>query len=355
MTGSTNSGKPVNPVRTLNPVNVGLIGYGQWGPNFARNLRRIEGCRLAVCCDLRNERLAEARATYPGIETCSDYDELLRDDGIDAVVIASSAETHFELARDALLGGKHVLVEKPLTLSAETGRELVDVARRQGKVLMAGHLLIYHPAVAYLKARLDEGTLGDVQYLYSQRLNLGRLRRDETVLWSLAPHDVSVILHLLGDKPLIEVAASGESYVREGIQDVVFVSMRFADKVMAHVHVSWLDPHKVRRLTIVAGKKMAVFDDMEPSGKIRIFDRGVEEAAQAAPYGEHLTLRFGDILIPSLEEKEPLRIECEHFIDCIRNGTAPLSDGESGLRVVKVLEAAQRSLETGGRPVSIET
>jgi predicted dehydrogenase len=334
-------------------VNVGVIGYGYWGPNLVRNFNQIKASNLIACCDLAEEKIAKIKQLYPKVKVTNDYDMVIKNPDIEAIVVASTAATHYELAKKALKANKHVFVEKPLALNSREASELVKLAKESKRVLMVGHLLKYHPAINYIKNYIESGGLGRIQYLYSQRLNLGKLRKDENALWSLAPHDISVILYLLGDKEPIEVAARGESYIQSGIEDVVFCSLHFDNRVMAHIHISWLDPHKIRKLTIVGSKKMAVFDDMQSSEKVRIFDKGVETNGDYRSYGEDLALRFGDIIIPSIKMEEPLRIECEHFISCILNGQKPISDGEDGLRVVKVLEAAQKSLESGGQPVKI--
>lgn len=334
-------------------VNIGVIGYGYWGPNLVRNFAQMPESNLVACCDLNQDNLKKVKSLYPEIEVTQDIDSFLSNPLIDAVVIASSAVTHYEIAKKALLANKHVMVEKPLTLSSDTARDLINIAEKAGRILMVGHLLEYHPAVIYIKGLVDSGELGDIQYLYTQRLNLGQVRRDENALWSLAPHDISIIFYLLSGKEPVEVSARGESYITDGVEDVVFCSISCTDKVMAHIHVSWLDPHKIRKLTVVGNKKMAVFDDMESSEKVRIYDKGVGANPGYTPYGQDLTLRFGDITIPSIRMREPLRAECEHFIESIETGRPPRSDGYDGLRVVKVLEAAQASLKSGGKPIKI--
>ncbi len=335
-------------------VNVAVIGYGYWGPNLVRNFSRISSANLIACCDLAEENLQKIKQLYPSVKTTRDYAEILNDSNTDAVVIATSASTHYDLAKQALMYDKHVYVEKPLTLDSVTSSELVDLAEKKNKILMVGHLLEYHPAIRKVKSYVESGEMGEVYYLYSQRLNLGKVRRDENALWSLAPHDISVILYLLDMEP-VEVTTRGESYLRDGIEDVVFCSLHFSNSVMAHMQISWLDPHKIRKLTIVGSKKMVVFDDMESAEKIKIYDKGVEGLGgqDYKSYGEDLTLRFGDIVIPSIKMEEPLRTECLHFIECIEEGKKPLSDGHDGLRVVKVLEAAQKSLKSGGCPIKI--
>ena len=255
------------------------------------------------------------------------------------------------MARQALERGKHVYVEKPMTLSTEHAEHLVALAEEHQRTLMVGHLLEYHPAVQLLRNLVQTGDLGEVYYLYSQRVNLGIVRRDENALWSLAPHDISVILHLLDQKPTT-VSARGASYLQPELEDVVFANLHFADGKMAQLQVSWLDPHKIRRLTVVGSRKMAVFDDVESAEKVRIYDKSAERPDYDS-YGESINLRFGDVVIPRLEMSEPLKLECEHFAACVREGKTPLSDGRDGLRVVRVLEAAQASLSQNGAPVEL--
>jgi predicted dehydrogenase len=303
-------------------------------------------------CDQDKAALDKLRPSVPEVEFVTDFGVVLGSPEVDAVVVATHAASHFSLAKEALERGKHVFVEKPLTLSAKDAQELLETSVRLKKVLMVGHLLRYHPAVGLLKRYIDRGDLGEVLYAYSSRVNLGKVRQDENALWSFAPHDVAVILHLIGVKPL-SVSAVGQSYVRPGVEDVVFMTILFEGNRMAHVHVSWLDPHKIRKLTVVGNKKMAVFDDMEASEKIRIYDKGVDYSPDYKSYTEAVSLRVGDILIPRVDMKEPLRIECEHFIDCIAQGKTPLTGAEEGLAVVKVLEAAQKSLLQSGTLVRI--
>ena len=272
---------------------------------------------------------------------------------IDAVAIATPAVTHFELAKRAIESGKDVFVEKPMTLTYEHAVELVEAAEAAKRILMVGHLLEYHAAVDKMKELLDAGELGDPYYLYSERLNLGRIRSDENALWSLAPHDISIILYLLGEEP-IDVAARGAAYIRPDVEDVAFLSMRFPENRLAQIHVSWLDPHKIRRTTLVGSKRMVVFDDMQASEKIRIYDKGVDPPDWHVEYAESLSLRFGEVTVPVLEMTEPLKFECQHFVDCVANRATPRSDGRDGMRVVRVLDAAQRSLKSGGLPVTLE-
>jgi len=330
-------------------VTLGQVGLGYWGPNLLRNFNGLAQARVKVCCDLDEAALRRVGSQYPGMAITTDYGELLDDPEVEAVVVTAPTPAHYGLAKAALLTGRHVFVEKPIALAVSEAEELVALAETRGLVLMVGHLLMYHPAVARLKQMVDGGELGEVYYLYASRLNLGQVRRSENAMWSLAPHDISVALHLLGEAPEA-VAAQGLTYLQPGIPDTVFLTLRFASGRAAHIHVSWLDPHKVRRITVVGSQKMAVFDDVDSTEKLRIYDKGVQRPTYDS-YGDSLNLRFGDISIPRVDMREPLRLECQHFIDCIVNGQTPLSDGRNGVQVLRVLDAGQRSLERGGEPV----
>jgi predicted dehydrogenase len=327
------------------PVHVAVAGLGYWGPNLARNFAALPGCELAWCCDA-SEAMRERHApAFPGARFSADLDEVLADDAVDAVALATPVPTHASLAQRVLEAGKHCFVEKPMAQSVADAEAVVAAAEAADRVLMVGHLLEYHPGVIKLKELIDDGELGRVLYLYGNRLNLGKLRADENALWSLGAHDVSVLLRLAGEEPY-EVQARGESYMREGIEDVVFCFLRFPSGLAAHLHLSWLDPHKERRFTVVGEQRMATFDDMALEGKITVYDKGFDQRVES--YGEYIT-RSGDIWSPRLSNEEPLRTECAHFLDAIGNGTTPISDGESGLRVVRVLEALQRSLDESRR------
>jgi predicted dehydrogenase len=333
---------------------IAVVGCGYWGPNLIRNFAHVQGGHLVALCDRDQARLEAAGRDLPAVMREQDYEAILEAPGVHAVAIATSATTHYSLAKKALLSGKHVFVEKPLCLHAADAADLVAIASQQERLLMVGHLLKYHPAVEFLKRMVEAGLLGDLRYVYSQRLNLGQVRHDENALWSLGPHDIAVANFLMGERPL-EVCAVGQSYLQSGIQDVVFLTIRYPGQRLAHLHVSWLDPHKTRKLTVVGSRQMAVFDDMEPSEKVRLYDKGVDlPAIDGQDPAAGMKLRVGDICIPCLPGGEPLLAECQHFIDCIRSGRAPRSDGWDGLRVVQVLEAAERSLRDGGRPVPIE-
>jgi len=310
-------------------VKIGVIGCGYWGKNLVRNFSQLKDAQIACVADKDSKSLDLLKVNHPGVNSTLDMRDVIKDPDIDAVVVATPAISHFEVAKLCLDNKKHVFVEKPLALSVEDGEELVRLSKKNKKILMVGHLMEYHPAVRKLKEYIRNGDLGEIYYLYSQRVNLGKVRVDENALWSLAPHDISMILFLLDLCPE-EVSATGESYLNKKIEDVI-----------------WLDPDKIRKLTVVGSKKMAVFDDMDPDEKIKVFDRGV-------PAEDALSLRFGDIHIPAIDTTEPLKNECRHFIDCVREGREPLSDGADGLRVLQVLCMAQKSLKAGGKPFRLE-
>ena len=321
-------------------VTVGLAGLGYWGPNLARNFGDLPDSRLAWLCDLDEERRAAFAARYPTAKTTDRFEDLLEDPELDAVVVATPVVTHHELAREALLADKHVFVEKPMALAAADAEELVELAEERERVLMPGHLLLYHPGVAKLKELVDSGDLGRILYVYGNRQNFGQIRRDENALGSLGAHDLSVILHLIGEEPT-EVWARGESFLGD-VEDVVFCYLRFPSGVVAHMHLSWLDPHKMRRMTVVGDHKMAVFDDMELDRKVTVYEKSAEPPP--ASYGEWRT-RTGDISIPKIRNDEPLRLECEHFLSLVRGEGPRYLAARDGLAVVRTLEQLQRSLE----------
>jgi predicted dehydrogenase len=336
---------------TADKVRVGVVGLGYWGPNLARNFDRLDGAELAYCCDLDEANLAKARSLYPDAVVTDDYARLLADDSLDAVVVATSVPTHYALGKKALGAGKHTFIEKPIALKATDAADLLVTAQSKGLKLMVGHLLEYHPAVRKLKEMVDGGSLGKVFYVYANRLNLGKVRTDENALWSLGPHDISVLNFLIGEEPE-EVSARGECYLQDGVEDVVFGYIKYPSGVIGHLHVSWLDPHKSRKITVVGSEKMVVFDDMEAERKVTIYDKGATTTrTKFETYGEFVTLHFGDIHIPKIGNEEPLKVEAQHFVDAIRNDTQPLSDGRDALNVVRVLDAMERSLRNGGQPV----
>lgn len=333
-------------------VKVGVVGLGAWGWNVARNFADLRDCELVSCCDADPRRAASAERTWPQVTTFETFDEFLRHDSIEAVVIASPAVTHYELAKQVLLADRDVFIEKPFTLSVRHAEELVELAECRNRVLMVGHLLEYHPVVRRLKTMIQSGEMGEIYYIYTQRVNLGRIRGDENALWSFAPHDISQILYMLEMEPS-DVSARGQSFIQPGIEDVAFLSLYFENRIMAHIHLSWLDPHKVRKTTIVGADKMAVFDDIEATEKLRVYNNHAEVPAVRS-YGDSIQVRFGDILIPRVEMSEPLKLECQHFVDCVKGRSIPLSDSRDGLRVVRILEAAQQSMEQDGVPIKIQ-
>ena len=335
----------------MSTVRLGVVGLNYWGPNLARNFDRLPGCELAYCCDLDDAVLDRHRAAFPSSTFTKDLDDLLGDDTLDAVVIATSVPTHAALAIRALEAGKHVFVEKPLALTAKDARAVAELAASRNLVAMVDHLLVYHPGLRKVKSLVDEGALGDrTFYMYGNRQNLGIVRPDENALWSLGPHDISVMIWLAGENP-VEVAAWGQSYLQPGVEDVVFGYVRFPSGVIGHLHLSWLDPHKMRKMTVIGSERMVVFDDMETERKVTIYDKG--PITHTATYGEYIAVRSGDIHIPKIEGTEPLKLVCEHFVDCVANGTQPMSDAAAGLAVVEVLEAMTESLANAGRPVAI--
>ena len=325
---------------------VALAGCGPWGLNIARNLHQMG--HLALVCDTSPLALQAAQESLRGVRAVRSFEKLLQERSIDAVAVATPAESHYALARRALLAGKDVFVEKPLALDAAHAEELVALARRGRRVLMVGHLLEYHPAIRKLKELVDAGELGQVHYVYSTRLNLGRVRKEENILWSFAPHDVSVILLLLGAMPEW-ATTSGQHYLRRDVADVTMTCLGFPGRARAHIFVSWLHPYKEQKLVVIGSRKMAVFDDVVKEGKLKIFDKGIDWSRD----GEPLTRQTAETTL-FFPEKEPLREELSHFVECVRTRREPRTDGENGLRVLKVLEACQRSLSAGGHPVWLD-
>ena len=332
-------------------INIAVVGAGAWGKNHIRVFSEIPNVRLKYVCDQDASKLSSLEKAYPQSKMVKDLSPILFDSEVRGVVVASSAVSHYSLTKEILLADKDVLVEKPMALNPKEAEEMLEIANQRKKILMVGHLLIYHPVVDRLKEMIVSGELGKIYYIYTQRVNLGVIRQDENALLSFAPHDLSVILYLLEEQPIV-VSAQGESYIQKGIEDVAFLSLQFSDGKMANIHLSWLDPHKLRRVTIVGSKKMAVFDDMEASEKLKVYDKGVRNLSYDT-YGEYLSLRFGDITIPSIKMVEPLRAETEQFIQCIESRKEPKTSGQDGLRVVKILSAAQQSLKEKGVPVNI--
>jgi predicted dehydrogenase len=331
------------------PLRVGVVGLGYWGPNLARNFAQLPEAELTWCCDANQARRDHFSAQFPDARMTGRLDDLLCDEALDAVVIATPVPSHHALAKAALEAGKHVFVEKPLAWTVAEARELERLAGERGRTLMVGHLLRFHPGVVKLRELIEAGELGEVLYVYGNRQNLGVIREDENALWSLGVHDISVVLYLLGGRP-VEVSARGECYVRPGVEDVVFGYLKLAGGQVGHLHLSWLDPHKMRKMTVVGSKRMAVFDDMEADRKVTVYDKGPVKTAPGK-----ISTHTGDITIPAISREEPLRIECRAFVEAVRSGDpSHAANAAEGVAVVEVLEAMQRSLEQGGVTVALE-
>jgi len=330
------------------PLVIAQIGCGYWGPNLLRNFSAVKSCRVKTVVDASAERRAFVAANFPRTTAVADPATVLADPEIDAVVVATPAGTHFELARAALLAGKHIFVEKPLATKAAEVDELARIAGEKKLVAMVGHTFIYNAAVRYVKKLIDAGDLGEIRYIYSQRLNLGRIRSDIDALWNFAPHDISIIQYWLNDRAPLSVSRQGMAYMQDGIDDVVFLSLNYPGKIMANIHVSWLDPQKVRKMIVVGSKKMVIYDDVADD-KIAIYDKGIDRRAVLGenmdfdnPRPPEFNYRSGDILLPQIKFVEPLRVEAEHFLDCIKNQSPPLTGLAHAREVVSILEQAGR-------------
>lgn len=326
---------------------VGVIGFGYWGPNLVRNLHDLPGVDLVAVADLREDRLDKVHRAYPGMTITKDYRDFFQM-GIEAVALATPPATHFPIAKDCLEHGVHVLVEKPIALKSEDASSLCETAKKYGVILMVGHTFEYNAAVRALKKMIDDKELGEIYYIDTARLNLGLFQTGLNSMWDLAPHDISIINYILDSRPTA-VSAVGTSCVMDAVEDVVYMNLVYPGGILAHIHVSWLDPCKVRRVTLVGSKKMIVYNDVEANEKIKIYDKSVVAQHEARDFAEYQwSYRVGDILIPNIRFEEPLRAECQHFIDCVVHNTPPVSCGEDGAAVVRVLEAAQRSLNNSG-------
>ncbi len=334
-------------------INVGVVGCGYWGPNLIRNFAALPDARLRAVCDLNTARLRHIQGLYPGVEAYTDFDRFLSKGKLDAVVVATSVGLHYRMARAAIEAGKHVLVEKPLATNAEECRELLRLARERGVVLMAGHTFLYSPVVRRIKQIVDSGDIGEVRYISARRLNLGLFQKDINVAWDLAPHDLSIILYILGELPR-RVNCCGSANVSPRVQDVTTMWLGFSRNRSAIVQSSWLDPRKTREMTIVGSRRMIVYDDTASLEKIRIFDARVDSPPHYDTFAEfHYAYHYGDVYVPYVKQEEPLRIECQHFLDCIRFGQRPISDGEQAYHLVRILEASSESLAQGGAPVDL--
>ena len=333
-------------------INFGLIGYGYWGPNYLRTIRDNEECSLEYCCDLKQENLKVPEQKFK-IKTTTDYKQVLNDKTIDAVVVSTTASSHYKIVKDALLAGKDVLVEKPITLSSKEALELAEIAEKEKRILMVGHIFKFNSGINKVKEFIEKKEIGNVLYGYAARTGLGPVRQDVNALWDLASHDVSIFLHLLDEKPL-SVSAEGACFLQKGIEDIVFINMQFEGGIITNIHASWIDPHKIRKLTVVGDKKMIVFDDTSTE-PLRIYDKGVTYCERGVDFAEFKTqLRDGDIMIPKFKASEPLKEEFNHFVKCVKEHSKPISDGIDGYRVVKVLELAQKSLKNNGEKIKIE-
>jgi predicted dehydrogenase len=333
---------------------VAVVGLGYWGPNWVRNFQQGQFAKRIVACDLDETRRAHVSQLYSDLETTSRFEDILSDPDIEGIVVATPVSTHYSMARRALEANKSVLVEKPLATSSQEAEELSKLARERKKILMVGHTFEYSAPVLKMREIIASGELGDVFYVSSVRANLGLFQRDVNVTWDLATHDISIILSLMGGRMPEAVSCQGESHYGNGVEDVAMLTLRFERNIIAFVHVSWLDPDKIRRTTVVGSRKMLVYDDLATQEKIRIYDKGVTAQKYYDTFGDfQFSYRYGDIKIPRIEEREPLRCECEHFVKCIRTGATPTTDGANGLRVVSVLEAANYSLRRGGLMVPL--
>lgn len=338
------------------PLKVAFIGYGYWGPNLVRNFNENEETRIIACCDLKIESLKIVRRKYPGVRITTKIEEIFTDNSIEAVVIATPISTHFKLAKMALLSGKHVWIEKPMTQTSGQAKELIKIAKQKNKILHVDHVFLYTEAVQSIKKLIDSGEIGKTYYFDSVRINLGLFQPDNNVIWDLAPHDISIMCYLLDQIPEF-VSVFATSHVIRNLEDTAYVGFRFKNDVSAHVHVSWLSPVKIRRSLIAGNKKMIVYDDLEGSEKVKLYDKGVavpiEKIVPRVLTTSGYQYRSGDILAPALASKEALQTECTHFISCIRNGKKSLTSGDMGLQIVKILEACEKSLKRNGEIVKI--
>jgi predicted dehydrogenase len=336
-------------------ITVGVVGCGYWGPNLVRNLRQSQDCHLKVLCDTSEARLTHMRRLHPEVATTHQFTDLLQDGEIDALVIATPVRLHYEMAKAALTAGKHVFIEKPMARTVAEGEELVKLAGQQGRVLMVGHTFLFSPAVRRMKEIIDAGDIGEVQYIAARRLNLGLFQKDINVAWDLAPHDISIVLHLLEELP-ISVSCQGSKHVTRGVEDVTMMYLNFRKNRCAFVHNSWLDPKKVRQMTVVGSQRMIVYDDTEPLEKLKIYDARVEVPPHYDTFAEFTySYHYGDAYVPYIKQDEPLKLECQHFLECIRGEAVSLTNGHLGLEVVRILEASSESLRQRGASVTLGT
>ena len=334
-------------------LNVSVVGCGYWGPNLIRNLYSLPECKVKLVCDVDRNRLAYVKALYPVVQTTSQFENLISDEEIDAVAIATPVRFHFEMAKRCLLAGKHTFLEKPMASSVAECKELIELAEKQNLIIMVGHTFVYSQSIKKIKQIVNAGDLGEIQYISSRRLNLGLFQKDINVAWDLAPHDISIILYIMKEEP-ISVNCQGKAHITPGIEDVTNITLNFPNGGFATIHSSWLDPNKVREMTFVGTKKMLVYDDIEPMEKIKIYDKCVKAPPHYDTFAEfHYAYHYGDMYSPHIQQEEPLKVECQHFLDCISKKAKPDSSGIEGLRVVQILEAASRSLKNGGGRIEI--
>src|SRR5712672_712688 len=334
------------------PIVVGVVGCGYWGPNLVRNFKALPNCNLKAMCDLSEARLRHMRNLYSDVEGVTDFDHLLNGVGLDAVVVAAPVRHHYSLAKASLLAGKHTLIEKPMATSSQECEELIDIAERNGLVLMVGHTFLYSAPVRKIVEIVQAGDLGEIRYINSRRLNLGLFQKDINVAWDLAPHDISIILHILDEFPTT-INCQGNAHITPGVEDVTNMSLSFSRKRFATIQSSWLEPRKIREMTIVGTRRMIVYDDLRTREKIRIYDARVERPPHYDTFAEfQYSYHYGDSYIPYLHQEEPLKLACQHFIDCIKTNSQPLTDGRRGLEMVRILEAASASIKMKGAPVT---
>ena len=335
-------------------IAVAVVGCGYWGPNLIRNFNALPECRVRYVCDKDEKRLAHMKQLYPSVEPTKDFVKIVGDKEVDAVVVATPVHLHYELAKKCLEAGKHVFVEKPMTQTSAQANELVQIAAKKKLTLMVGHTFIYSAPVRRIKEIVKSGDIGEIQYISSRRLNLGLFQKDINVAWDLAPHDISIILYLLGIPP-VSVNCQGKAHINKDIEDVTNMSLNFDNGGFATIHSSWLDPNKVREMVIVGSKRMIVYDDNEPLEKIKIYDKRVEAPPHYDTFAEfQYSYHYGDMIAPYIKQTEPLKVETQHFLDCIRTGKMPETSGLDGLRVIQILEASSRSLKSGGAKVEID-
>jgi predicted dehydrogenase len=332
---------------------IGVVGCGCWGPNLVRNLRQLPGCQVKLVCDAHEQRLAHMRRMYPDVAATRRFEDLLDGTDLDTVVIATPVQSHYQMAKACLSMGKHVFLEEPMTRTEAEGEELVALAERRGLVLMVGHTLLFSPAVRRMKEIVDAGDIGEVQYMAARRLNFGLFQKDINVAWDLAPHDISILLHLLDEYP-ISISCQGSSHVTRGVEDVTMMYLTFARNRYAFIHNSWLDPKKVRQMTVVGSKRMIAYDDTEPLEKLKVYDARVEVPPRYDTFAElSYSYHYGDAYVPCIKQDEPLKLECQHFLECIREECAPIANGRLGLEVVRILEATGESLRRQGASVCL--